>query len=98
MSQETEHDQRHRIAELEKDVTSIDDLQGLCIWNVQYTFHLLCYFPGQYESTLIRLSNAETQIEHLKSQLDATLGAEEMLVQLTERNLMLSEVRVLVLL
>ncbi|KAL4067219.1 dynein associated protein-domain-containing protein [Scleroderma yunnanense] len=73
MSQETEHEQRHRIAELEKDVTSIDDLQG------------------QYESTLIKLSNAETQIEHLKSQLDATLGAEEMLVQLTERNLMLSE-------
>jgi hypothetical protein len=41
---------------------------------------------------LIKLSNAETQIENLKLQLDDALGAEEMLVQLTERNLMLGEV------
>jgi len=41
---------------------------------------------------LIKLSNAETQIEDLKMQLDDALGAEEMLVQLTERNLMLGEV------
>lgn len=47
---------------------------------------------AQYDSTLIKLSNAETQIEDLKLQLDDALGAEEMLVQLTERNLMLSEV------
>ncbi|KAH7920934.1 hypothetical protein BV22DRAFT_1097308 [Leucogyrophana mollusca] len=73
MSQETEQDQRRRIAEMEKDITSIDDLQG------------------QYESTLIKLTNAETQIDDLKVQLDDALGAEEMLVQLTERNLMLGE-------
>ncbi|KAG6334284.1 hypothetical protein ID866_4799 [Astraeus odoratus] len=73
MSQETEQDQRRRIAELERDVTSIDDLQE------------------QYESTLIKLSNAETQIEDLKSQLDVALGAEEMVERLTERNLMYSE-------
>lgn len=36
--------------------------------------------------------NAEQQVEDLKLQLDGVLGAEEMLVQLTERNLMLSEV------
>ncbi|CAL1693902.1 unnamed protein product [Somion occarium] len=46
---------------------------------------------GQYESTLIKLTNAEVQIEDLKMQLDDALGAEEMLVQLTERNLMLGE-------
>jgi len=40
------------------------------------------------------LQNAEQQIEDLKLQLDDALGAEEMLVQLTERNLMLSEVLV----
>ncbi|KIJ13750.1 hypothetical protein PAXINDRAFT_170080 [Paxillus involutus ATCC 200175] len=73
MSQQTEQEQRRRIAEMEKDITSIDDLQG------------------QYESTLIKLSNAETQIDDLKAQLDDALGAEEMLVQLTERNLMLGE-------
>jgi len=38
------------------------------------------------------LQNAEQQVEDLKIQLDDALGAEEMLVQLTERNLMLSEV------
>lgn len=37
--------------------------------------------------------NADAQIEDLKVQLDDALGAEEMLVQLTDRNLMLSEVR-----
>lgn len=36
--------------------------------------------------------NADAQIEDLKDQLDDALGAEEMLVQLTDRNLMLSEV------
>ncbi|KAF8079158.1 dynactin [Lyophyllum atratum] len=46
---------------------------------------------SQYESSLIKLSNAEIQIEDLKLQLDDALGAEEMLVQLTERNLMLGE-------
>ncbi len=48
---------------------------------------------AQYESTQIKLANAEVQVEDLKLQLDDALGAEEMLVQLTERNLMLGEVR-----
>jgi dynactin 1 len=57
------------------------------------------YWPGlnplaaQFDSALIKLSNAEVQIEDLKLQLDDAMGAEEMLVQLTERNLMLGEVR-----
>lgn len=55
MSQETEQEQRRRIAEMEKDITSIDDLQG------------------QYEQTLIKLSNAETQISSLQQQLDDAL-------------------------
>ncbi|EGN93727.1 hypothetical protein SERLA73DRAFT_172019 [Serpula lacrymans var. lacrymans S7.3] len=46
---------------------------------------------ASYEETLIKLSNAEIQIDDLKLQLDDALGAEEMLVQLTERNLMLGE-------
>ncbi|KAI0658356.1 dynactin [Cubamyces menziesii] len=73
IAQETEQEQRRRIAEMEKDVTSLDDLQA------------------QYESTLIKLQNAEVQIEDLKAQLDDALGAEDLLVQLTERNLMLGE-------
>ncbi|THH01217.1 hypothetical protein EW026_g1444 [Hermanssonia centrifuga] len=73
LSQETEQEQRKRIAEMEKDFIAIDDLQS------------------QYESTQIKLANAEVQVEDLKLQLDDALGAEEMLVQLTERNLMLGE-------
>ncbi|KAJ7650592.1 dynactin [Roridomyces roridus] len=73
MSQETEADQRRRIAEMEKDLVGIDELQS------------------NYETTQIRLANAEIQVEDLKMQLDDALGAEEMLVQLTERNLMLGE-------
>ena len=49
-------------------------------------------FVDSHESVLIMLQNAEQQVEDLKIQLDDALGAEEMLVQLTERNLMLSEV------
>lgn len=37
------------------------------------------------------MSNAEIQIEDLKLQLDDALGAEDMVVQLTERNLVLGE-------
>ncbi|KAI0370083.1 dynactin [Pilatotrama ljubarskyi] len=73
MAQETEQEQRRRIAEMEKDVTTLDEMQS------------------QYESTLIKLQNAEVQIEDLKAQLDDALGAEDLLVQLTERNLMLGE-------
>lgn len=73
MSQETEQEQRRRIAEMEKDIVGLDDLQS------------------NYETTQIKLANAEIQIEDLKMQLDDALGAEEMLVQLTERNLMLGE-------
>ena len=41
---------------------------------------------------MIKLSNAEAQIKDLELQLDDALGVKEMLVQLTEHNLMLGEV------
>ncbi|KIJ51351.1 hypothetical protein M422DRAFT_26769 [Sphaerobolus stellatus SS14] len=46
---------------------------------------------ADYESNLKKLFTAESQVEDLKQQLDDALGAEEMLVQLTERNLELGE-------
>ncbi|KAF7307559.1 CAP-Gly domain-containing protein [Mycena indigotica] len=73
MTQETDHEQKRRIAEMERDVAGTEELQS------------------KYETTEIKLANAEIQIEDLKMQLDDALGAEEMLVQLTERNLMLGE-------
>ncbi|KAJ3888804.1 dynactin [Lentinula edodes] len=73
MTQDTDQDQRRRIAEMEKDLTGYEELQA------------------QLSTTTVKLSNAETQIEDLKLQLDDALGAEDMLVQLTERNLVLGE-------
>lgn len=58
--------------------------------------HFLCPTKTstvQHDEALYKLANAEVQVEELKMQLDDALGAEEMLVQLTERNLMLGEVR-----
>lgn len=52
---------------------------------------MLIFMLANYETTMSKLSNAEIQIEDLKLQLDDALGAEEMLVQLTERNLHLGE-------
>jgi len=68
------------------------------IWQVKTSWHDLHSIrqlnpsKAQLESTLIKLVNADTQIEDLKLQLDDALGAEEMVVQLTERTLMLGEV------
>ncbi len=39
-----------------------------------------------------KFANAEAQVEGLKLQLDDALGAEDMLDQLTERNLQMGEV------
>ncbi len=89
MTQETDLDQRRKISELEKDIGSVDELQ------CRHPFLYLTFahaFQAQYDSSVIKLANAEIQIEDLKLQLDDALGAEEMLVQLTERNLMLGEV------
>ena len=44
-----------------------------------------------FDNKLVELERAEGQIEDLKQQLDDALGAEDMLEQLTERNLNLSE-------
>jgi dynactin 1 len=91
MSQETEQEQRRRISDMEKDIIGLDDLQ--CAQNLHLHLNMSLTVPtAQYDSTLIKLANSETQIEDLKLQLDDALGAEDLLVQLTERNLMLSEV------
>ncbi|KAK6359324.1 hypothetical protein TWF696_000485 [Orbilia brochopaga] len=51
----------------------------------------LTQFKEQYENTREKLSQAEIVIEDLRSQLDNALGAEEMLEELTEKNLSYSE-------
>ncbi|ORX40158.1 dynein associated protein-domain-containing protein [Kockovaella imperatae] len=46
---------------------------------------------SRFEMSEAKLGNAEAQIEDLKLQLDDALGAEDMLEQLTDRNLQMSE-------
>ena len=47
---------------------------------------------SRLELSEAKLANAEAQVEDLKLQLDDALGAEDLLEQLTERNLLMSEV------
>ncbi|KAI8984000.1 dynein associated protein-domain-containing protein [Mycotypha africana] len=53
--------------------------------------HELDEYKSQYEKNLERLADAEATIEDLKLQLDDALGAEELVEQLTEKNLNLTE-------
>lgn len=48
--------------------------------------------PDRCELAEAKLENAEVQVEDLKLQLDDALGAEDMLEELTERNLQMGEV------
>ncbi|KIR68423.1 dynactin 1 [Cryptococcus bacillisporus CA1873] len=73
VSTEAERDHKVKIAELEKALTSQEDL------------------ISQLEFAEAKLTNAESQVEDLKQQLDDALGAEDMLEQLTERNLQMGE-------
>ena len=47
---------------------------------------------SRLELSEAKLANAEAQVEDLKLQLDDALGAEDLLEQLTERNLLMSDV------
>ncbi|WWD18419.1 hypothetical protein CI109_102869 [Kwoniella shandongensis] len=73
VSSEAERDYKAKVAELEKELTSQEDLLS------------------QLDLTEAKLNNAEAQVEDLKQQLDDALGAEDMLEQLTERNLQMGE-------
>ncbi|WWC88610.1 uncharacterized protein L201_003523 [Kwoniella dendrophila CBS 6074] len=73
VSTEAEREHKAKVSELEKELTSQEDLLG------------------QLELAEAKLSNTEAQVEDLKIQLDDALGAEDMLEQLTERNLQMSE-------
>ncbi|KAI0030979.1 dynactin [Vararia minispora EC-137] len=75
-----------------RDITSETELeQRRRIQDMEKDVMHLDDMQNELESTYIKLTNADQQIEDLKVQLDDALGAEEMLVQLTERNLMLGE-------
>lgn len=67
-------------AELKDQVTSLEED------NEQ-----LQKYKEEYEATKEKLAQAEAAVEDLRQQLDTALGAEEMLEELTERNLSMAE-------
>lgn len=73
ITSETDAEQKKRISELEKELSSLADVQD------------------SRDALLSKLQASEAQLEDVKTQLDDALGAEEMLEQLTERNLFLGE-------
>ncbi|CAO1624285.1 unnamed protein product [Sympodiomycopsis kandeliae] len=73
MSGETDQEQRRRISELEKELSSLADVSD------------------SRDILQSKLEASEAQLEDVKIQLDDALGAEEMLEELTERNLFLGE-------
>ncbi|KAH6911162.1 dynactin [Coprinopsis sp. MPI-PUGE-AT-0042] len=75
-----------------RDVTQdTEQEQRRRISDMEKDVAILDEIQSQYEEALIKLSNAESEIESLKEQVDDALGAEDLLVQLTERNLELGE-------
>ncbi|KNZ45590.1 uncharacterized protein VP01_7g30 [Puccinia sorghi] len=79
LSQEAEQASRKRITDLEQELDLSAELQGKS------------YTSWEYSVLLSQLETAESQVEELKQQLDAAMGVEDMLEQLTERNLTLNE-------
>ncbi|KAH9816776.1 dynein associated protein-domain-containing protein [Melampsora americana] len=61
------------------------------ISDLEQELDLSAELQGEYSVLMNELSIAESQIEELKQQLDDAMGAEDMLEQLTERNLTLNE-------
>lgn len=89
VSSEAEKDHKAKVHELEKELSSMEDIASKQITSV---FVRQLISAGRYEMAEAKLSNAEAQVEDLKMQLDDALGAEDMLEQLTERNLQMGEV------
>lgn len=85
LATESEHESRRRIAELEKELDLTAELQSPCRRKLELTD------TASYETAGQRAEQAEALAEDLRTQLDDALGAEDMLEQLTERNLTLSE-------
>lgn len=49
-------------------------------------------YTASFDAVAERADLAEAQVEEMKQQLDDAIGSEDMLIQLTDRNLSLSEV------
>lgn len=92
LTAETEAEHKRHTADLEKELDLTSDLQGKDSSFIALSVHRSRSLPVMFDNNLVELERAEAQVEELKQQLDDALGAEDLLEQLTERNLTLSEV------
>ncbi|SCV67323.1 BQ2448_5969 [Microbotryum intermedium] len=75
-----------------RDLTSENEAEHKRkIADLEAELDLTSDLQAEFENNLIELERAEAQVEELKIQLDDTLGAEDMLEQLTDKNLLLTE-------
>ncbi|KAK4049711.1 hypothetical protein OIV83_003986 [Microbotryomycetes sp. JL201] len=75
-----------------RDLTSQSEAESKRkIADLEKELTLTSDLQSMYENNVVELERAEAHIEDLKAQLDDALGAEDLLEQLTERNLNLSE-------
>ncbi|KAK4056088.1 hypothetical protein OIO90_002819 [Microbotryomycetes sp. JL221] len=75
-----------------RDLTSESEAESKRkIADLEKELDLTSDLQTMYDNNVVELERAESQIEDLKAQLDDALGAEDLLEQLTERNLSMSE-------
>lgn len=76
-----------------RDVSTENDKESkVKISDLEKELHTYGDAQARLELSEAKLANAESQVEDLKLQLDDALGAEDLLEQLTERNLLMSDV------
>ena len=86
LTADNEQESRRRIHDLEKELDLTSELQ--C---ASSSTRICLTVAASYDAMTARVEQTEALSEELRLQLDDALGAEDMLEQLTERNLTLSD-------
>jgi len=100
LTTESESESKKKIEALEKELDLSSDLQGTQI--SFFSIHLLAMSleltglwgsrTGDLDNMAVELEESESKVEELKAQLDAASEAQDMLEELTDRNLKLQDV------
>lgn len=91
MTNEQEAELMLKVKELEMENYELAEIKGKYMVHLMTLsfIHTACIV--QYEKVKEKLEITENQIEELRQRLDDALGAEELVEQLTEKNLLLTE-------
>lgn len=100
LTTENELEAKKKIEALEKELDLSSDLQGISVTlSPHHSFSLTCSLPwgalnvGDLDNMAVELEESEAKVEELKAQLDAAAEAQDMLEELTDRNMKLQDVR-----